>query len=419
MGKLKYYERAAFDLSHTEGNELIKPLFPETLAEYVLDPIARRAGSLAAVVVEQGIAQAAKGNPLGAALGAGFDLVVAAKYYDYVQPENWLWCQHCGLDIYPFLNACPVCTFENRYVHHEGNKPPSGSIGPVTAEALREVLVEYFAQTGKMHLDVRRGREPVDIAIIDGKERTVFVAEIKASPLFTPPLVIKHSPQGFASVATQPLKHIKGTMRGLDNADPALLIPQGKNEYQLWEMGLSGLGKPGWAEAAVAAAIKKNPASFAEYVTAWRNMWTLYLAKDQTHSAYWLTSACGLPRNPGEGWPQKSNGRPTGSISDGKTSVGMDRTDDIKKSTFQVLNLGVKLRQADISPWTLHIGLMSNLHAGHHHTDYLGPYEDIVWGWAEESGEIPDRLFNLFDGIVSFSRSHAKVPWIKDIVDWH
>jgi len=96
----------------------------------------------------------------------------------------------------------------------------------------------------------------------------------------------------------------------------------------------------------------------------------------------------------------------------------MDRTDDIKKATFQALKLGVENRVPDPSPWTLLIGLASNLHAARHYDDYVRPYENIMWGWA--NGPHADReLFNLFDGIISFTRSHMRSDWLLRTLDWH
>lgn len=392
---------------------------PAPLQDYVIAAVPPRPGSLAAAIVTQAHGLARDGVPLGISLAAGFDLLVAAKYYDYVQPENWLWCQHSALDLYPFLNACPTCVLEGRFVHHAGNKPQSGHIGPATAEALREMLVEYYHRRGSHEVSVCQGREPVDIAIVDYGACSILVAEVKASPLFTPPLAIAHSPQHFHALGTKPLKHADGTLRGMQSADPSLVVPAATGSYWLWRLHRSGLGNPGWAESALAETIGAGADEYARYVQSWRVLWDLYVAKDASSHGFWHTGACGLPNDPGDGWPRDASGKPKGSISDGKTSVGMDRTDDIKKSTFQVLSLGVRLRRQDINPWSLKIGLMSNLHAGRHHSSYLSPYEDIVWGWDDDGGGGPARLFRLFDVIASFSRSHTRDPWIREVMDWH
>ena len=97
----------------------------------------------------------------------------------------------------------------------------------------------------------------------------------------------------------------------------------------------------------------------------------------------------------------------------------MDRTDDIKKGTFQVLMMGVDLHQLSLDGWELRVGLASNLHAGRHHEDYLRRYEDIAWGWLDANGKPPREWYRLFDAIVSFSRSFTEDPWLQEVLNWH
>ncbi|MCF7709389.1 MAG: hypothetical protein K9N52_10865, partial [Verrucomicrobia bacterium] len=75
-------------------------------------------------------------------------------------------------------------------------------------------------------------------------------------------------------------------------------------------------------------------------------------------------------------------------------------------------------RRKDSSPWRLLIGLASNIHAAHHYDSYLQPYEDIIWGWASTTEEAQD-IYNLFDGIVSFTRSHMRDDWLLSKLDWY
>lgn len=392
---------------------------PTELKKYVLSPVANGGASLARALLGCVRQRKDAAGGYGLRLAAAFDLLVAAKYYDYVKPENWLWCQCSQLDFYPFLNTCPFCCLQNVFVHHPGNKLGSGTIGPVTAEALRELLVEHFAASRSKEVTVHRGREPVDIAIVDWPHRSVFLAEVKAAPLFTPPLAIDHVPAFFDAHVVRPLNHVEGTLRSTHLLRPKLVIPSEAGGHWLWDLEHAGMDEPGWAARALAKQLTADNAIFERWVLSWKLLWQLYEQRDTSHTAFWFTGACGRPQGTSEGWQQDSSGRSTGSVSDGKTSVGMDRTDDIKKSTFQVLNLGVQLRQRSWAPWNLRIGLMSNLHAARHHRKYLAPYEDIVWGWASASGKRPTDVFNLFDGIISFSVSHTRDSWLGRVIDWH
>lgn len=389
---------------------------PDSLKDYLQQETAFVPGSLAAVAVEI-VHKHQNRIPLGLGLAACFDLVVASKFYRDVKPENWLWCESCGMDFYPLLNACPSCVLDGKPVHHDGNKPGSGTIGPATSAALREILVSHYYLSGRKEMMVFNGTEPVDLALVDSGEKKIFMAEVKASPLFTPPLAIAHTPAAFQTSRAVPLRHSAGTMRNMHEHDVSLFIPKKKGEHFRLNMLRKGLGSSDWPEKAITEAIAKSPQEFLAYISSWTAMWKSYETKDDDDQIFWFTGACGLPRNPGEGWPKDSKGKAKGTISDGKTSVGLDRTDDIKKSTFQVLKLGVESRKLPLGDWGLRIGLASNLHAVRHYAEYLKPIEDVVWGLPKPKRK-PKNWFNLFDGIISFSKSHTRDEWIESIVDW-
>ncbi len=372
---------------------------------------------LAYALVRQALSGAASELPLSERLAAAFDLIVASKFYQYVEPEEWLWCGHFGKDFYPILNVCPGCVLANRFVHTKGHKPGSGQIGPTTALAFREIVAAYFDLTGKTDCFVCNASEPIDLAVVDTREQVLFIAEVKAAPLFTPPLVRPHTTHSMQTQRTMPLNHSLGVARGLHNAEVSLFIPSldGPVEIPI-DTGAVDCGVS--LDRSLSDTVTRDPAIAADFFRTWSAMWRAYCVKDSSNLLYWFCGACGRPKNPGEGWPREANGRLKGSISDGKTSVGIDRTDDIKKATFQALKLGVENRQKDSSPWRLLIGLASNLHAARHYDSYLQPYEDIVWGWANTTEEA-QNIFNLFDGIVSFTRSHMRDEWFLNTIDWH
>ncbi|MEI8078430.1 MAG: hypothetical protein WCH61_02225 [bacterium] len=395
--------------------------FPEILTPYLQSETVFVKGSVAAVALAKAKLLVENELPIGLILAACFDLVVASKFYRFTKPENWLWCKHGDFDIYPILNACPLCVLQNHFIKHNGNKPSSGSIGPSTSQALREILVAYYHLSGKGFLRVFNGSEPADLVVIDSKNKQCFIAEVKASPLFTPPLAVKHASSSFQTDkdGARPLNHFQGTLRNLHTQSVSLIIPQVGGKYTLWKMPPKGLGSDQWPDNAIITAIRSDEDGFKKYLLSWVNMWNAYAEKNNSDALFYFTGACGLPRHAGDEWEKSSNGKPVGTISDGKTSVGMDRTDDIKKSTFQMLKLGIESRNRDLGGWALKIGLASNLHAARHHETYLKPYEDIVWGWSPERGVNPADWYNLFDGIVSFSKSHTRDEWIQSLVAWH
>ncbi|MCC5916427.1 MAG: hypothetical protein JJU02_03775 [Cryomorphaceae bacterium] len=97
-----------------------------------------------------------------------------------------------------------------------------------------------------------------------------------------------------------------------------------------------------------------------------------YAEKNRNSSLYYLANASGGPPKVAkmrDKWPQSE------SISDSKTSAGMDRTDDIKKGIYQVLKLGVLNKDKD----NIETALISNLPAYRHGKDYVDPFVDLLW----------------------------------------
>ena len=64
--------------------------------------------------------------------------------------------------------------------------------------------------------------------------------------------------------------------------------------------------------------------------------------------------------------------------------------------------------------------LISNIHAVRHYGDYLHSLEDVVWlidtsKKAKKVRDLPDDMdvYNLFDGIISFTKSHIRDEWLE------
>lgn len=104
----------------------------------------------------------------------------------------------------------------------------------------------------------------------------------------------------------------------------------------------------------------------------------------------------------------------------------MDRTDDIKKSVYQVLKIGGEGHDTvQSTALTLKVGIMSNIHAVKHFAGYLEPVADIVWtkdvsGQVKHAGDLPaDKvMYNVFDGIVTLTSVLSRDPWIAETFAW-
>lgn len=115
--------------------------------------------------------------------------------------------------------------------------------------------------------------------------------------------------------------------------------------------------------------IESTPSFLKTYFQFWQSALKSYGQRDQ-RDIFWLTNACGQPNPRPEDWPRRTGASGYESISDSKTSVGMDRTDDLKKATYQVLKIGAEGKPNN--RFTYKVGLVSNIHAVRHFDAYIG-----------------------------------------------
>ena len=105
----------------------------------------------------------------------------------------------------------------------------------------------------------------------------------------------------------------------------------------------------------------------------WLQAKEAYKTKDRNNKMYYLANASGKPpivARERDGWPSKE------SISDSKTSAGMDRTDDIKKGIYQSLKIGTQVKEDS----QYKTAIISNLPAYRHGDNYVAPFVDMYWG---------------------------------------
>lgn len=220
-----------------------------------------------------------------------------------------------------------------------------------------EILFDEF-----QNVFVIGGLEVAD-ALVENKEGSIILAEVKSAPLLTFPLLVK-------TVEKNTQNHIKLTLtssqfRELETAiylHDKLHIPLGKAKSENWPF------KP----FATYLAIEKNHLTLDNAFENWRMAKNAYAEKDRTSPFYYLANASGNPPNIAkekDGWPAKE------SISDAKTSAGMDRTDDIKKAIYQVLKIGSKYKGQNVKT-----AIISNLPALRHGEEYVEPFLSMLWG---------------------------------------
>jgi hypothetical protein len=370
-------------------------------------------------------------KPLGRLLASAFDLLVSADYYSSVAHKGWFYCGVPTPNLYfHYTNCCPRHALENIFHFHQSSKPESGSIGKSTSRLLRNFLSELLVKNNKSEF-ILKGSEPVDIVIVNEKTHHILFGEIKASPLVTIPLILdsEEIKSEDADVSTEHFSGETITVSKIFNQQFYLFLPIKKGS--IWTDSKVKFGKKEdatdkfWGYRSMINLLNVNADFLSQYFEFWNEALNKYHPR-MTENVFWLTNGCGAPNPRPDTWPRAKNGLGEGyeSISDSKTSVGMDRTDDIKKGIYQVLKLGSEGKSVT-SKWKFKVGIVSNIHAARHFDEYLDSLINLIWthdktGKAVVAGDLDKEhpMFNLFDAIISLSQSHFRDEWLKETFEF-
>lgn len=364
--------------------------------------------------------------PLGKLLASTFDLLISVDYYSNVGHKGWYYCPSPTPSLYyHFTNCCPRHALNNIFFYHPASKPESGSIGKSTSRLLRAFLNVLLKKKGRAER-ILKGVEPVDVVVINEETHHILFGEIKASPLLTLPLqiVCEKLTDDTGKEITE--HNVNLTINSIYNRQINLFVPKLDEENWCDSQYAFGyradLSDKYWGYRSMIELIEKNGSFLKEYYNFWNEALVKYHPKI-TNSIYWLTNACGSPNPRPDWWPKSKGGDGTGfeSVSDSKTSVGVDRTDDIKKGIYQVLKLGSEGKPVT-SKWKFKVGIISNIHAARHFEEYLESLKNLIWtldstGKAHKASDLnPEQpLYNLFDGIIALTESHFRDEWLEDV----
>src|SRR6218665_14306 len=365
-----------------------------------------------------------KGN-LGNLFAGAFDLLISAEYYASIAHSGWCYCPDKEPRLFfHFTNCCPRHVLSDKFFFHPSNKPASGKIGMATSRLLLLFPKRIFKRK-EFQEEILKGTEPADAIIVNRKSKQILFAEIKAAPLLT--LAI--------STKTQKLtKEIEGEVvraehttiinSNLYGTPVDLLLPTLENEK--WKDQYFPIGQRKdekdfyWAFNGLINLLNSRQDFFKQYFNYWRESLKAYHPRSNKN-IFWLTNACGTPSPVPKGWQKRTAGSGYESVSDAKTSVGLDRTDDIKKSIYQVLKLGSE-GKALSSKWDYKVGIISNIHPARHFDDYIQSLKDVVWtndesGRAKFAKDLPkdQKIFNLFDGIIALTKTYSRDEWIDKL----
>jgi hypothetical protein len=365
-----------------------------------------------------------EGIGIGKLLAGGFDLLVGAQYYSAISHAGWLYCPMKEPRLFfHYTNCCPRDVLSNIFNFSPSNKPASGRIGTATSRLLLLYYQSIFNHLGHSEKFLK-GTEPVDAIVVNRERKKVLFAEIKASPLLTLPISISSerlTEQAEGGPVDREHSSVDNTT--LYGSEIEIFVPR-KMKDGTWSERYFRIGRRksaddrDWAFRGLIELIRQDSSFMREYLSFWNQSLLSYHPKSN-NSIFWLTNACGSPIPAPPGWPTRRKGEGYESVSDTKTSVGMDRTDDIKKGIYQVLKLG-SVGKTLSSKWDYKVGLISNIHAARHFEEYLDSLKDIVWtldssGKAKYVGDLPDNqsLYNIFDGIIALTSTLSRDDWIE------
>lgn len=362
-----------------------------------------------------------KDSNVGLILASFYDLAISAVYYTYITNSGWLYCKDSGNPklILPFVNCCPIHAIKGEYIFHKSSKPASAKIGEATSRILLLFYQALFKKNGK-DIEVYNASEPADAIFLDRANRAAFFAEIKASPLLT--MSLATSCDTITDLDKDEnvieVEHKATANPKIIGTKISLMLPILKDDgawsFKYYDIeGKNNADDESFAYKGILTLLA-NKEFVSDYIKYWTASFELYCTKDDSKNIFWFTNACGKP----SGLRDWVGG--TTCISDAKTSVGMDRTDDIKKGIYQVLKLGLegKLQQLN---WNYKVGILSNIHPARHFKSYIRPIKDMVWTNVPEKNinfarDIPGDtpMYNLFDGIITFTDSYIRDKWLTD-----
>jgi hypothetical protein len=263
------------------------------------------------------------------------------------------------------------------------------------------------------------GSEDVDAVLQEGKK--VCFLEIKAAPLVTFPFVVDSDDLVESSsdgVGPAP-DHKEIVFPEMSSAKISIYVPNADFTIPIGSRKDDGE----WPYGILEKFVTDN--NYELYLKAWKEVYDRYRGVLTKEYSFWLSNGCGQPVPRPKDWPSRRVGSGYESISDFKSSVGMDRTDDIKKGIYQVLKLGTHYKEFHSDgTYDVKTALISNIHAIRHHEDYLKEFSDVIWSVDAEdrpykikkddrAWHVPvEGVHNLYDGLIAFTRSHIRDSWL-------
>lgn len=354
------------------------------------------------------------------ALPALFDLIVSADYAKrMVADGGWTYCSgetvNEGSELYfPYLKTCPRCSAKTgARPSIKANKPGSDTIGEVSGNATVLILSRILKVTRPNAVILRSSdrQGDIDFVVYDPQkgEEKVILGEIKSSPLAVYPLGIKLDKK-LTEVrdgnSVPKANHSPATTR-IDKEEMFLYVPHAD-----LKIGLGRHTGGDWPFPALTKFVAVS-GNVGVLLSAWQELYDVYSSswRNAGHgeNRRWLICGCG------------------GGVDDSKNAPGIDRTDDIKKGTYQVLKYGAYYKEK-CAKRVMAAVLVSNFFPVHTFERYLSEMHDILWTKEKYSVQLKeqvpledvrafrgDSVFNLYDGIVCLTGSIFQEQKLKSL----
>jgi len=353
------------------------------------------------------------------ALPALFDLTLSARYAARaVANDGWTYCAGAGFpdgpaQYFAFLKACPRCSVRRPDPPQaKSNKPGSDVIGSIASDLTSLILAEYLARVApELQVAKSTARQGDVDAVIFGPD-LVALAEIKSSPLFVYPLEIRLPAPLTSSEdgAAVPKADHSPAMAELTH-DIAFYLAHRNIRIPL------GPRSADWPYPALVEYLQK-PENVATVIGAWKDLYDVYVAgyrrpkQMRAEADRWRWLICGC----------------SGGIDDSKNAPGLDRSDDMKKGTYQVLKFGSYYKE-QCARRVIRAVLLSNAFPLRLYADYVGQMHDVIWTKDKyvlssatddaKSTEIMSfrraDMFNLYDALLCLTESRYRDEHLRAI----
>lgn len=347
-----------------------------------------------------------KSYPLEIAFPALFDFIVTAEYASrMVADAGWIYCRGDNFSAnsclyFPFLKTCPRCSIHlGKKPSARSNKPSSDTIGEISGDVTLLILSKILEYTNSATQICKSTNRQGDVDLVISNPETFVLAEVKSSPLVVYPLEISLS---------QPMTEVKNGATQQLRDHSSVTAQTAKGGMSLYvahkdlRISLGPTDVDNWPYPALIEYVgEKDNAAFV--VDAWKEVRDVYRSRgrsvegNQIDNRKWITCGCG------------------GRVDDSKNAPGIDRTDDIKKGTYQVLKLGAFYKEK-ISHRKIFAILVSNFFPHRTNDRYLEDLKDILWTKPKYEIELKGSaheeemrlfkesgVFNLFDAVLCFT----------------